>query len=198
LLGRPEEALDDLTLIHDFCRRILAGQQPATLLSAIVNQAVRGLYAAQIAEGLRLHAWREPQLSALQEQLTTIDVISPVKEAFTVMAGITYRAFESVPSAGMEKRTVLAGLCPRGWGYQHVAVRINLDFGRLACFDTTNQIIFADKVIAAGKKAHALENGAYAFAASLGQVPFERALPEYCAQPNRNQPGPDCLRPRTF
>jgi hypothetical protein len=149
LLGRPEEALADLTLVHDFCRRILAEQQPATLLSAMVNQAVRGLYAAQVGEGLRLHAWREPQLTLLQEQLKTINVLGPVKEAFTAQAAIIYRALESVPSAGMVRRTVLAGLYPPGWGFRHVAARLDLDFGRLACFDSTNQIIFADKVIAA-------------------------------------------------
>jgi hypothetical protein len=75
----------------------------------------------------------------------------------------------------MVKRTVLAGLCPRGWGYQHVAARLNLDFSRLACLDPGNQIIFADKVVAASKKAHWLESWAYTFAASLGQAPFERA-----------------------
>jgi hypothetical protein len=175
LLGRPQDALDDLTLIHDFCRRILAEQQPATLLSAMINQAVRALYATQIGEGLRLQAWREPQLTALQQQLKTIDVLTPVKEAFTAETAIAYRAFESVPSAGMVKRTALARLCPQGWGYQHVAARINLDFSRLACLDPGNQIIFADKVVAASKQAHGLESGAYTFAASLGQLAFERA-----------------------
>src|SRR5262249_50046251 len=57
----------------------------------------------------------------------------------------------------------------------HVAARLNLDFGRLACLDPTNQIIFADKVVAASKKARALDSGAYTFADSLGQLPFERA-----------------------
>ena len=175
LLGRPGDALDDLTLMHDFCRRILAEQQPATLLSAMINQAVRTLYAAQIGEGLRLQAWREPQLTALQEQLKTIDVLPPVKEAFTAEAALTCRALESVPSAGMVKRTVLAGLCPRGWGYQHVAARVNLDFRRLASLDPANHIIFANKVVAAGKQAHALDGGAYTFTGSLGQLPFERA-----------------------
>lgn len=175
LLGKPEDALDDLTLIHDFCRRILAEQQPATLLSVMVNQAVRGLYAAQVAEGLRMQAWREPQLTALQEQLKTVNVLAPVKQAFTVEAVVTYRALESVPSAGMVKRTVLAGLCPRGWAYQHLAARLNLDFSRLACFDTGNQIIFADKVVAASNEARRLEHGPYTFAASLEQVPFELA-----------------------
>ena len=175
LLGQPEEALDELTLMHDFCRRILADQHPATLLSAMVNQAVRGLYAAQIGEGLRLKAWHEPQLAALREQLKTVDVFGPVKEAFTLEAVITHRTLESVPSAGMVKHTVLAWVFPSGWGYQHVAARINLDFGRLACFDTANQIIFADKVAAASKQARTLDHWSYGFVDSLAQVNFERA-----------------------
>ncbi len=175
LLGQPEDALDELTLMHDFCRRILAESHPATIFSAMVNQAVFGLYAGQIGEGLRLQAWREPQLIALQEQLRTVDVIGPVKEAFTLEAVITHRAFESVPSAGMVKQTVWARLYPSGWGYQHLAARLNLDFGRLSCFDTTKQVIFADRVAAAAKQARPLDNGAYGFVGSLGQVNFERA-----------------------
>lgn len=175
LLGRPADALDELTLMHDFCCRIVAEQQPATLLSAMVNQAVRELYAAQIAEGLRLQAWREPQLAALQGQLQDINVISPVEAAFKARAATAYRALASVPSAGMVRRTVLTGLCPRGWGYQHVAARLKLDFGRLACFDSANEIIFPEKVIAADEQAHALETGAYTFVPSLEQAPFARA-----------------------
>jgi hypothetical protein len=175
LLGRPADALDELTLMDDFCRRILAEQQPATFLSAMVNQAVREVYAAQIAEGLRLQAWREPQLATLQGQLETVNVLVPVAAAFTTQAASAYRALESVPSAGMVRRTVLARLCPRGWGYQHVAARAKLDFGRLACCDPAREIIFPEKVIAADKKAHALESGAYTFVPSLEQVPFARA-----------------------
>jgi hypothetical protein len=175
LLGRPQDALDDLTLMHDFCRRILAEQHPATVFSAMVNQAVRGLYAAQIGEGLRLQAWREPQLIALQEQLKTIHLLGPVKEGFTLEAVIAHRTLESVPSAGMVKRTVLARLYPSGWGYHHLAARLNLDFGRLACFDTARQVIFADRVAAASKQARALDHAAYGFAGSLAQLAFERA-----------------------
>ena len=175
LLGRPDEALADLTLIHDICRRIPAEQQPATLLSAMVNQAVRALYAEQIGEGVRLHAWREPQLIALQEQLKTVDVLSPVKQAFTLRAVIAHRALESVPSAGMVKRTAWAALYPRGWGYRHVAARLNLDFGRLGCLDTDNQIVFPGKAIAADEASQALEHGAYTSVDSLWQADFNRA-----------------------
>ena len=175
LLGRPEDALDDLTLMNDFCRRVLADSHPATLLSAMVNQAVRGLYAAQIGEGLRLRAWREPQLIALREQLKAIDLLGPVKEALTIGAVTTHRTLESVPSAGMVKRTALARLYPSGWGFRNLAARVNLDFGRLACLDPANEIMFADRVEAASHRAAALEHGAFGFADRLTQVNFERA-----------------------
>jgi hypothetical protein len=175
LLGQPGDALDDLTLMHDFCGHILTEQHPATLISAMINQAVRGLYAEQIGEGLRLHAWREPQLAALQEQLKTVDVLPPVKEALMLEAVITYRALDSVPSAGMVKQSVLAKWCPSGWGYQHVADRLNLDFGRLSYLDTANQVVFADKVIAAGKRADALDRGIYTFTGNLKPLNVNRA-----------------------
>ena len=161
--------------MHDFCRRILADPHPATLLSAMVNQAVLGYYATQIGEGLRLKAWREPELMALQEQLKSIELIGPVKEAFTLQALITHNALESVPSAGMVKQTALARIDPSGWGYWHLTDRLNLDFGRLACFDTGNEVIFADKVAAASKQDQMLIHGAYGFVESLAPVSFERA-----------------------
>lgn len=174
LLGRPEEALADLTLMQDSSRRILAEQQPATFLSSMANLAVLRVYAAQIGEGLRLQGWREPQLIALQKQLKNMDVLSPVKQAFTLEAVITHRALDMVPSAGMVKQTFWARLCPCGWGYRHVAARLNLDFSRLACVDTNNQVVFPDKAVAAAKESHALDRGAYTYVASLGQIDFER------------------------
>jgi hypothetical protein len=75
----------------------------------------------------------------------------------------------------MVKRTAFARLYPSGWGYQHLAARLNLDFGRLSCFDTANQVIFADRVAAASKHAHAFDQGAYGVVGSLAQLNFERA-----------------------
>jgi hypothetical protein len=178
LLGQPREALDELTLTDDFCRRVLEEEKPMTLLPAMINVAVRGLYTAQIAEGLRLHAWRESELAALEEQLRTIDVVQPVKQAFMMEAIITFRDLQSVPSAGMVRRSALSGLCPRGWGYQHLAARVQLDFDRVTSFDTANQVIYPDKINALVKKARELDHGSpYTFAASLGlaQDTFVRA-----------------------
>jgi hypothetical protein len=142
----------------------------------MVNVAVRGLYAEQIAEGLRLKAWREPQLVVLEEQLKTIDLVSPVKQAFATEAVAAFHTLERVPSAGFVKRPVLGGLCPRGWGYQRDVTRVQLDFERVASLDTANRLIFADKVKAAGRKARTLDHWSpYLFVASLAQVDFAGA-----------------------
>lgn len=56
-----------------------------------------------------------------------------------------------------------------------MAARVKLDFARLAGIDPANHIIFSDKVVATSQQAHALDGGAYTFAASLAQGAFERA-----------------------
>ena len=143
-----------------------------TLLAAMLNAAIAGLSADQIAESLRLHAWSEPQLAVLQTQLNT-DVITPVKEAFTMQAVATFRALERVPSAGLVKRSVLGGLCPRGWGYQRMAARVRLNFDQAASLHTG---MSPGKIEASRAQAQALEHWtAYTFVVSLGQPDFARA-----------------------
>ncbi len=76
LLGQPDQALRELTLVHDLCR-ILEHRptgQPTTLVEAMINVAINELYAATIADGFRFHAWREPQMAALEEQLKDINL----------------------------------------------------------------------------------------------------------------------------
>src|SRR5262249_21157074 len=66
LLGQPEQALRELTLLND-SRRIMEAPptgKPMTLVASMIDVAVVGLYADVIADGLRMHAWREPQLIA--------------------------------------------------------------------------------------------------------------------------------------
>jgi len=83
LLGRPDKALEELTLLNDSRRMVEQPPEnkPMTLVSAMIDTAVAGLYVGTIANGFRLHAWREPQLAALQKQLKDVDL-----EPFLVMA----------------------------------------------------------------------------------------------------------------
>ena len=49
--------------------RLLEGAptgKPMTLVAAMINVAVTGLYVDTIADGFQKHAWQEPQLAALQ------------------------------------------------------------------------------------------------------------------------------------
>jgi hypothetical protein len=76
LLGQPDKALQELTLMHDMRRLLEAAPtgKPMTLVTAMINVAVTGLYVDALAEGFRLHAWQEPQMAALQEQLKEINL----------------------------------------------------------------------------------------------------------------------------
>ena len=84
LLGQPDKALEQLTLIND-SRRImerLPTGQPMTLVDAMINVAVTSLYAETIAYGFQHHAWQEPQLAALQAQLAAVNLPALVSSAF--------------------------------------------------------------------------------------------------------------------
>src|ERR1035437_2704330 len=84
LLGQPEKALHELTLMHDVCRileRPLTGK-PMTLVEAMINTAITGLYVATVQEGFRLHEWQEPQLAAIQTQMAGVNLPPVVLSAF--------------------------------------------------------------------------------------------------------------------
>ena len=84
LLGQSDKPLQELTLLHDMRRLLEAAPtgKPMTLVAAMINVAVAGLYVDTIAGGLQSHAWQEPQLAAFQEQLKEINLSPIVADAF--------------------------------------------------------------------------------------------------------------------
>jgi hypothetical protein len=76
LLGQPDKALRELTLMRDLCRLTEGAPtgKPMTLVAAMINAAVTGLYVETIADGFRLHTWQEPQIVTLQKQLEQINL----------------------------------------------------------------------------------------------------------------------------
>ena len=58
LLGQSDKALQELTLMHDMCRLLEAAPtgKPMTLVAAMINVAVTGLYVDTIAGGLQSRA----------------------------------------------------------------------------------------------------------------------------------------------
>jgi hypothetical protein len=153
LLEQPENALRDLTLLHDLSG-LLEGKptgKPMTLVAAMINVAVTGLYANTIADGLRLQAWREPQLVAIQKQLEEVNLIPFVEQAFKSEPAATCRTLEILGlrklrnvvkgASGSGQKTSWRGkvwdrmrslktvhydLQPRGWIYQNMAIHARL------------------------------------------------------------------------
>lgn len=144
LLGQPDKALRELTLMHDICRIL---QKPPTgkpilLVEAMINVAISGLYTSVVEEGFRLKAWREPQIIALQEQCREKNLVSAVADSFSAeRAASTYTIentsaskiaefFDKPAKPGQSKpgfwkkirnpAYLFFKFCPRGWIYQNM------------------------------------------------------------------------------
>jgi hypothetical protein len=97
LLGQPDLALRDLTLMHDLLR--VCDTRPLGLVPAMFYVAVTGLYTSVVADGLRLQAWREPELAALQAQLRSINNPYLVATALATQSAFACRKMESLTPA---------------------------------------------------------------------------------------------------
>jgi hypothetical protein len=156
LLGQPEAAWHELALVHDLCQILQAkpSGKPTTLVGAMINVAVIGLYTGIVEDGLRLHAWREPQLLAIEQQLQNTDLLAPVVEAFREERAATCRTFETTRRSELVKlfnfenpvsRLALA-FVPRGWFYQNMAAGAKSEQEVLGSVDLTNRLVLPRRV----------------------------------------------------
>jgi hypothetical protein len=191
LLGRPDRALQELTLMHDMCRLLEAAPtgKPMTLVSAMINVAVTGLYVNTIADGLQKHAWQEPQLVAFQKQLAEINLAPAVVQAFesepaglcrtleianlrktmfvTSTSGISRSIWQKVRDLKLHKYD----LVPRGWVYQNMALTARLGQPRGEGFDLANNLIRPGKFKDLARQMDAAFSGnakPYNFLAAIG------------------------------
>jgi hypothetical protein len=169
LLGRPDQALRELTLIHQLCRltQPAPGGGPVTVVAAMVDVAVTGLYVDAIADGLRLGVWREPELAALQQQLREIDLPPILRAALQTEQASLCHAFESLgPSKVLrsclftfgspleptllerlnDSRNALLALAPRGWTFQNMALAARLEQESVDLCEPGRQTISPRKV----------------------------------------------------
>jgi hypothetical protein len=161
LLGEPEKALRELTLLHEM-NRLLEGR-PVTLVSAMIEVAITGLYADMIADGFRLGAWREPQLVALQAQLGEVNLPPQLRFAFLDERAGVCRVLESQSAAKIQQsifspasqsfwqriqdpQMLLASVAPRGWNQQNMVVVAKLNKMYLDSFDAERQIFSPRKL----------------------------------------------------
>ena len=148
LLDQPDKALHELTLIHDVCRIL---EKPPTgksetLVEAMINVAIMGLYTGIINDGFQHRQWKEPQLVALQEQLKEIDLPPFVFEALQEEpARMSYFAGTAkLPVWGTPKW--LRWSVPRGWVYQMVAVAVKQNSQLALGFDPERNTISPQKI----------------------------------------------------
>lgn len=140
LLGQSAAAWHELALVRDTCRLLEAGppRKAATLVEAMIDVAITGLYAQVVADGLRLQAWREPELVTLQKQLKDVNLLPFAREAMDGERAAVCRTFEATPPAELKMllrsdrdsqslwqkltnpRFLLIRLAPRGWRYQNM------------------------------------------------------------------------------
>ena len=162
LLGQPDKALQELTLMHDMCRLLEAAPsgKPMTLVAAMINVAVAWLYVDTIAPALQSHAWQEPQLVALQRQLAEIhlnpQVLSALKEepaGLCRTAQITWipKLFDVTAKMNWSDK-IRWWLWPRGWTYQNMVNVAVLQQKPLEGFDLAHDIIAPRKFAEASRE----------------------------------------------
>ncbi len=171
LLGQPEQAMNELTLLNDSCRILQAAPtgKPMTLVASMINVAIASVYVSTIAYGLEMHFWREPQIAALQEQLKNINLTPLVAESFREMPVSSTRSLETITPAALAERYsnramtnvwqklsdpnyVLLTLLPRGWVYQNMKFDAELGQYWIAGFDPDHNLILPGKVENATKE----------------------------------------------
>jgi len=198
LLGQPEKALNELTLLND-SRRLLEGAptgEPMTLVAAMINVAITGLYVNTIADGFQRQAWQEPQLIVLQEQLAGINLVPSVVQAFAAKPAAECRTLETTsirnfmfmpyaPAGGRsawqkirDLRFHTFDLVPQGWIYQNMATVARLDARQFDGFDAENGTILPDKVEDWKNEAEKFKShlSPYTFVAVIGLPDLTRAV----------------------
>jgi hypothetical protein len=145
LLGQPEKALHELTLLND-SRRLLEGAptgKPMTLIAAMINVAVTGLYVDIIADGMRCNAWNEPQLAAIQKQLEQISLSHFLVEAIhEERAGICHIIENDMLA---KVKDVRRPNFMRVWLCQNMVNIVRLDQEVIGIVDLNNDLILPKK-----------------------------------------------------
>ena len=196
VLGQPEEALRDLTLIHNLCR-LLEGAptgKPMTLVAAMINVAITGLYVDTVVDGVKLEAWQEPQLAAIQSQLQQVNLLPIVAESFQdERAAVSHMFFEppAVLLANLANQMPIGlwdrlkdplflflKLAPRGWVYQNIVTDETCLQPVVEAYDLKNNLVVPGKTEEANVRIGSLKqswSSPYSFLASWALPNYTRA-----------------------
>ena len=184
LLGRPEKALDELTLLHDLRRSLEArpAGTPMPLWATMLNVAVVGLYTDTIADGMRLQAWHEPQLAALQKQLDEIDLPPFAIESFHEERAGNCLFVENQLAGRANLWQAIKAEChfamPHGWLYQNLVHLSTLGQKAIDSYDPVHAVVRPGNMNDFERELTAMEQhyGPYTFLAAMALPHYARAL----------------------
>ncbi len=165
LLSQPEKALHEVTLERDICRLLVGGSayKPMTLVGAMIDVAVTGLYVSTIADGFRLHAWREPQIRSLEEKLAQINMLPDVVQSVqSERAGVC-----KLTEADLIRQTINSrwGGVMRGWLYQNLVVIAKMEQAAIEGIDLGNNVVLTKRIDLLERRTEAMGShfGRYTF-----------------------------------
>jgi hypothetical protein len=169
LLGRPEQAIRELSLISE-SRRLLAAK-PTTLVAAMIDVAICGLYVGTATDGFRLQAWREPDLVAIQQQLQVINLPPEVAGSIREDRAATCHNLQIMTADNLAGRLIISGgkanlweklndpvyqlvkFAPRGWFYQNLVTSAKLVQATIiGSLNLDTQLIDPSKTMRANKE----------------------------------------------
>jgi hypothetical protein len=167
LLSQPEEAMSELTSLHDLLG-LLEGK-PTTLVAAMINVAVTGLYLDIVADGLRLGAWLEPQLVAIESQVEKINLPPIYVQSLAAERAGLCRALGTAMAEDNFLINSLAGqltlrqrlkepaflffsFAPRGWRYQNMIRVARAHQLAIDSFDLTNGLVLPQTTAQVGQE----------------------------------------------
>jgi len=192
-----------------FCKMRNIRCKPMTLVAAMINVAITGLYVETIAEGMCQKAWRESQITVIQNQLQQINLLPFVEQAFEGERVAVCQTFETTRRAELlkifsfgETKSVwqritnpvfwLLTVAPRGWVYQNMVTDATTMQRKLDGHDLSNGLVWPQKVNQAGKEIETLSpSGPYTFLASVAIPNFIKATQTACG--NQTKVNQACL-----
>jgi hypothetical protein len=163
VLDEPAEALADLTLLHQLNLTLVKSGQSPLFITAMIHTAISGLYTDAVACGINSQIWREPELAALQKQLTEINLLPTVANSLRNERAGLCQALDVVSVAELSRMVISSSgpskpvtdlgwrMLPRGWVYQNKAVIATLQQETIAAYNLTNQTITPHKIKAAAQ-----------------------------------------------
>jgi hypothetical protein len=174
LLAQQEQALRDLTLMHDMRHLLECAPtgKPMTLVAAMINVQVTGFYTDVIADGFRKQAWQEPQLVALQSQLADMNLTPFVVDGFrmeqSAISGYRLSDVMLYDKTNLwqkleSKAFWLFDVAPRGWTYQNMAVAAHLYQKLCNSVDLSNDIMSPKEIDTAIRETEHTRNSSSPF-----------------------------------